>query len=92
MAVLDVVEHISKSIDEGRHTIGIFLDLSKTFDSTNHSKLRGKLHRYLHRGIAFTLISYYLSNRYHQVIGGTFSDLAFLTCGVPQGLVLGLLL
>lgn len=73
MAMLDVVEYISKSIDEDRYTV-------------NHSVFRGNLHIYGIRSIASTLFSNNLRNRCHQVVvDGTFSYMAFLTCGVFRG-------
>ena len=38
-AVLDVVDEISKAIDNDMYTIGIFMDLSKAFDAIDHGIL-----------------------------------------------------
>ena len=35
-AIIELTDKISKAIDEGKFTIGIFLDLSKAFDTVNH--------------------------------------------------------
>ena len=32
LAILDFVDKITKAIDQGTYTVGIFLDLSKAFD------------------------------------------------------------
>ena len=39
MALLNIIGQISASIDDGKYTIGIFLDLSKAFDTINHDIL-----------------------------------------------------
>ena len=39
MAVLDFVKNISNAIDKDMYTAGIFMDLSKAFDTINHEIL-----------------------------------------------------
>ena len=39
LALMDLVENISKNIDEGNYSIGIFLDLSKAFDTIDHTNV-----------------------------------------------------
>ena len=43
MALLELVDEISKSIDEKKYTVGVFLDLAKAFDTVNHQILLSKL-------------------------------------------------
>jgi hypothetical protein len=38
-AIIDFVYKITKAIDEGKYSVGIFLDLSKAFDTINHKIL-----------------------------------------------------
>ena len=56
-------DKISSSIDKHELTIGIFIDLSKAFDTVNHQILLDKLYHYGIRGNPINLFSSYLSNR-----------------------------
>ena len=68
-----------------------FLDFSKAFDTVNH--LIDKLFHYNVRGNALDWFESYLSNRRQYV---TYNDMKSsikdVSCGVPQGSILGLLL
>lgn len=87
------VNLITKSLKDSKHVLGIFIDLSKAFDTIDHSTLLIKLEGYGIRGMANDLIKSYLTNRlqYTEVLGEK-SDTLSIQFGVPQGSILGPLL
>ena len=92
-AILLILDKIQKAIEAGNYSCGVFLDLSKAFDTVNHGILLKKLEFYGIRGLPKVWFSSYLSNRKQFVsIGNTTSDFRSINCGVPQGSVLGPLL
>lgn len=93
----DVLHHLSHyvsgNMDSGVDTIGLFIDVSKAFDSLTHTILLDKLHAYGFRGLAHAWITSYLTDRFQYISnGGCMSSLKLLTTGVPQGSILGPLL
>ena len=52
MALIDLVDKISSNFDEKKYTVGVFLDLSKAFDTIDHTLLIIKLQCYGVRGSA----------------------------------------
>ena len=73
--------------------LGVFLDLSKAFDTVDDEILCQKLQCYGIRGLANDWIKTYLSNRSQNVYyNNTSSTKLTITCGVPQGSILGSLL
>ena len=93
MAVLTLVDKISETLDNGDYVIGVFLDISKAFDSVDHDILLKKLEKYGIQGAALEWFTNYLSNRLQYVTyNGTKSKRETIKCGVPQGSILGPLL
>ena len=92
-AIHSSVNIIKEAHKTNKHVIGVFIDLSKAFDTLDHSILLDKLDNNGIRGNANKLIESYLTNRqqYTSVLGES-SELRSITFGVPQGSVLGPLL
>ena len=92
-AILSITDNIQKAFEKGTFSCGIFLDLSKAFDSVNHLILLEKLDHYGVRGLTRSWFTSYLSERKQFVsLGNINSEVSNISCGVPQGSVLGPLL
>ena len=79
-----------KSTDRGHATTAITIDYSKAFDYVDHNILVEKLIKLKVRGQLIKLIISFLSNRSHNTcIQGFKSKFESISCGVPQGTVLG---
>ena len=90
LAIIELTDRITKAIDKGEYTYGIFLDLSKAFDTINHKILIQKLEHYGIRGIAQLWFENYLTNR-KQIVkyNDVRSKEMIIKTGVPQGSILG---
>ena len=87
------INHIHEAIKNKEHVLGIFIDLSKAFDTIDHKILLSKLENYGIRENAHSLLKSYLSDRKQYVtILGEKSELLNVLYGVPQGSCLGPLL
>ena len=93
MALTQIIEEISENMQNGKITCSVFLDLAKAFDTVDHQTLITKLYNYGVRGLPAKLIENYLKNRTQiTLINNIKSNKEYITCGVPQGSILGPLL
>ena len=93
-ALIQMCDEWLENMDNGKWNGVIFLDIKKAFDSINHGILLNKMKKRF--GISSTelkLFESYLSNREQQCsINEQLSSKKTITCGVPQGSILGPLL
>src|SRR6218665_1143286 len=93
MALLNIQDKISQAIGNNEYSIGIFLDLSKAFNTVDHNILLQKLERYGIRGPPLPWFQNYLALRYQQVeCNNKLFACRLIKSGVPQGSVSGPLL
>ena len=90
-ALLKVTNDLLLTLDSGENAILILLDLSAAFDTVDHNTLLSRLEQWV--GISSTALQWfssYLTNRSFTVSIGQFSSpSAPVSCGVPQGSILG---
>ena len=92
-ALLEVTNDWAYNIDKGSVNAVVFLDLKKAFDTVDHHILLSKLHEYGVQGISHCWFRSYLDNRKQKCfVNGSLSNSQSLTCGIPQGTILGPLL
>ena len=93
MALIIMLDNITKALENGEYAVGIFLDFQKAFDTVDHTILLDKMVTYGIRGIVHDWFVSYLSNRQQFVsYNNCVSDNQIIQCGVPQGSILGPLL
>ena len=84
------MNNVSNAVDRQKYLAGIFLDLSKAFDTLDHAILLSKLEAYGITGTPHQWITSYFRNRIQYVqIDDSKSDALRQICGVPQGSILG---
>ncbi len=92
-ALLSIVEEIRRNLDDGKFSCGVFVDLEKAFDTVNHQILLSILDHYGIRDNSLKWVQSYLTNRKQFVsLSGAKSKYMNISCGVPQGSILGPLL
>ena len=85
------MDKISNALENGEYVLGLFLDFSKAFDTVNHDILFEKLEYLGIRGIPLMWCKSFLSDTEQFVVYND-TSLSRVTCGVPQGPILGPLL
>ena len=89
-ALLYFTDKVLSAFEDNKYVCGLFLDLSKAFDTLDHHILLQKLASYGIRGTPLNWFSSYLSNRVQCVsMAGKCSNFLPLSTGVPQGSILG---
>ena len=98
-AVTFFLTKLIPSLDKKEYNMGLFVDLSKAFDSLDHNILLLKLEKLGIRGVAKQWFKDYLTDRKQAVRiykdnsnDYTVSDPCGITHGIPQGSILGPLL
>ena len=93
LAAIEIVDRVIQNLDNNETPINIYLDLSKAFDTLDHSILLHKLKFYGIDGTSLKIFENYLSNRKQFVeFENVYSEMTNINLGVPQGSVLGPLL
>ena len=95
-AISELLSEILKGKEEGLYTLSLFIDLSKAFDTIEHSVLLKKLDKYGIRGPILAWFQSYLCGRQMRVKCETassnkivYSDYKVINYGTPQGSCLG---
>ena len=89
-AILQFIDNGYNAMNDGKVLLSIYLDFSKAFDTIDHTLLCRKLDRYGIRGNINRWFKSYLSSRVQYVAVNDSKSLSKeLSCGVPQGSILG---
>ena len=93
-AILKLLEEVSTSLSNKKLTVqNTFLDLTKDFDTVDHSNLLINLEQMGFRGPVLNLWESYLDNGYQYIETNSFkTELKLVSFGVPQGSILDPLL
>ena len=89
--ILKLANQFHESFKNNLYSLGIFTDLSKAFGTANYSIILKRLEIYGIHGKNIEWFKSYLRNRNHsiQIDGQNKTGCSSVTCGVPQGSILG---
>lgn len=93
-AIFQFIQQIHRALEEKNIPLGIFLDLSKAYDTLSHEVILNKLFAYGIRGGPLNWCASYLANRRQKVRVSVesksyFSEEITLNMGIPQGSIMG---
>ena len=93
-AIVHLVDQIYESFENDNYTLGASIDLSKVFDTVDHSILLKKLKMYCVNTTNLAWFASYLNGRkqYIKITESADTLKKDIKCGVPQGSILGPLL
>ena len=92
-SLLEATDDWVYNIDQGNVIAVVFLDLKKAFDTVDHTILISKLAVHGIGGASIEWLKSYLSERNQKCfLNGSLSNSCVLSCGIPQGTILGPLL
>ena len=92
-AIVQLTDQILDTFEENKFTLGIFIDLSKAFDTVNHDIMLEKLKLYGVQNCYLNWFKSYLSQRKQYIsFDQEKTEILHIKCGVPQGCILGPLL
>ena len=84
-SLLEATDDWAFNIDQGNANAVVFLDLKEAFDTVDHNILISKLSAYGIRGTS-------IERNQKCFLNGSLSSNRVLSCGIPQGTILGALL
>ena len=89
-ALLVIIEQWKAILNKKLKVGALFIDLSKVFDTLDHSLLLAKLSAYGFDNNSLNFIQSYLTNRFERCkTENDFSSFQEITIGVPQSSILG---
>lgn len=84
-AITQFISNVYNYLEKKHYVVGIFLDLSKAFNSLCHNILLRKLSNFGVRGIPLKLFESYITNRVQAVYcNSNYSSFKIKTQGVTQ--------
>ena len=88
--IADLTDDMFNAVNDGYITLAAFIDFRKAFDTVDLNILKSKLYEAGIRGSIFDWCASYLQNRSQRTVANNLQSHSLpITCGVPQGSVLG---